>query len=338
MNKMNKLIAIATVSLATITACVPARKFEDLEKKEAACADELKTVKAQNLGYETENAELKSKIDVLDKSVGRLKSDTALLGKSLRMKERQYDKIDALNVRIQKQLEDLQRGSTIENQRLMNDLNATRLELQRKEDELNRLEKELKLLEAQLNKKEATLNQLSADLKSREQRVKELEDLIASKDAAVNALKDKVAAALLGFKDKGLTVEQKNGRVYVSMEAKLLFPSGSTKINTEGKSALISLAKVLQDQQDLEVLVEGHTDTDKMSSSTHPKNNWELSVLRATSVVEIMLGNSTINPATISAAGRSEYLPVDPSDKAKNRRIEVILIPNLDELFEIISK
>lgn len=335
---MNKFIAIAAVSLATITACVPARKFEDLQKKETACADELKSVKAQNLGYETENAELKSKIDVLDKSVGRLKSDTSLLGKSLRMKERQYDKIDALNVRIQKQLEDLQRGSTIENQRLMNDLNATRLELQRKEDELNRLEKELKLLEAQLNKKEATLNQLSADLKSREQRVKELEDLIASKDAAVKALKDKVAAALLGFKDKGLTVEQKNGRVYVSMEAKLLFPSGSTKIDTEGKSALISLAKVLQDQKDLDVLVEGHTDTDKMSSSSHPKNNWELSVLRATSVVGIMLDNSNINPATISAAGRSEYLPVDPNDKSKNRRIEVILIPNLDELFEIISK
>jgi chemotaxis protein MotB len=254
-----------------------------------------------------------------------------LLGKSLRMKERQYDKIDALNVRIQDQLEDLQKGSTIENQRLMNDLNATRLELQRKEDEL-------KQLEATLNKKEATLNQLSADLASREQRVKELEDIIASKDAAVNELKNKVSAALLGFKDKGLTVEEKNGRVYVSMEAKLLFPSGSTKINTEGKSALISLAKVLQDQKDIEVLVEGHTDTDKLSSSSHPKDNWELSVLRATSVVDIMLVNSSINPAKITAAGRGEFLPLDASDKAKNRRIEVILIPNLDELFKMISK
>lgn len=335
---MNKINLSIVVLAATLSACVPARKFEEIEKKEAACSEELTSVKAQNLGYETANAELTSKLDVLSKSVGRLRSDTSLLGKSLRMKERQYDKIDGLNVRIQEQLEDLQRGSTIENQRLMNDLNATRLELQRKEDELNRLEKELKLLEAQLNKKEATLNQLSADLASREQRVKELEDLIASKDAAVNALKDKVAAALLGFKDKGLTVEEKNGRVYVSMEAKLLFPSGSTKINTEGKSALISLAKVLQDQVDLDVLVEGHTDTDKMNSSSHPKNNWELSVLRATSVVDIMLDNSSINPATITAAGRGEFLPLDATDKAKNRRIEVILIPNLDELFEIISK
>lgn len=335
---MNKLTLLVSTSLLAMVACVPARKFEDLEKKEAVCSEELKSVKAQNLGYETENSELKSNIDVLNKSVGRLKSDTALLGKSLRMKERQYDKIDALNIRIQKQLEDLQRGSTIENQRLMNDLNATRIELQRKEDELNRLEKELKLLETKLNKKEATLNQMSLDLASREQRVKELEDLIASKDSAVNSLKDKVSAALLGFRDKGLTVEQKNGRVYVSMEAKLLFPSGSTKINTDGKSALISLAKVLQDQEDLEVLVEGHTDTDKMSSSSHPRNNWELSVLRATSVVDIMLNNSTIKPTTITAAGRGEYLPVDESDKSKNRRIEVILIPNLDELFKIINK
>jgi len=332
-------VNIVVGSLALLVAsCVPARKFEEVEKKATSCSADLKTTKAQNLKYETENAELTSKIHVLDKSIGRLKSDTTLLGKSLRMKEKQYDKIDGLNDRIQKQLEDLQRGSSIENQRLVNDLNETRMELQRKEDQLNRLEDELKLLESKLNKKEATLNQLSADLKSREERVKELEELIASKDAAVNALKDKVSAALLGFKDKGLTVEQKNGRVNVSMEAKLLFPSGSTKINTEGKSALISLAQVLQDQEDLEVLVEGHTDSDKMSSSSHPKNNWELSVLRATSVVSLMLGNSTIDPKTITAAGRGEHLPLDPNDKSKNRRIEVILIPNLDELFDIIGK
>ncbi len=333
----NKLF-FSAILIASITACVPARKFEDLQKKEKACADEVTKVKAQNLAYETKNTELNSKVELLNKGVNRLKADTSLLGKSLRMKERQYDKINALNERIQDQLESLQRGSTIENQRLMNDLTATRVELQRKEDELNRLAKELKLLEAKLNKKEATLNQLSADLESREQRVKELEAMIAKKDAAVKALKDKVTDALLGFKDKGLTIEQKNGRVYVSLEAKLLFPSGSTQINAEGKNALIQLAEALQDQTDLDLLVEGHTDTDKLKSASHPKDNWELSVLRATSVVEIMLANSTIDPKTITAAGRSSFLPVDETNKAKNRRIEVILIPNLDELFDLISK
>jgi chemotaxis protein MotB len=246
------------------------------------------------------------------------------------MKEKQYDKIDALNQRIQSQLESLQKGSAIENQRLMTDLNATRLELQKKEDEL-------RLLEMELSQKKLDLDKLSLDLAAREKRVNELEALIAQKDAAVKALKDKVMNALMGFKDKGLTVVQKNGRVYVSMEAKLLFPSGSTTVNSEGKKALVELAKVLQEQSDLDVLVEGHTDSDKMKSSSHPKDNWELSVLRATSVVKIMLSSSTMDPKTITAAGRSMYLPIDENDKAKNRRIEVILIPKLDELFEMIS-
>lgn len=325
-----KLYWILIVALASFIACVPARKYEELETKQKACAEELEALKSKVTGLETQNTELQGMIPGLQEDVARLKGDTTLLGKSLRMKEQQYDKINQLNDELIAKLEKLQKGSAQENQKLMSDLNATKLILQQKEDELTQLENEL-------NAKKITLDKLSEELKMREQRVNELEDLIAKKDEAVKALKDKVANALLGFKDKGLSVEQKNGKVYVSMEAKLLFPSGSTKIDSEGKKALIELAKVLQDQSDLEVLVEGHTDTDALKSSSHPKNNWELSVLRATAVVEIMLENSTMDKTKITAAGRSEYLPVDPNDKAKNRRIEIILIPNLDELFDIIS-
>lgn len=325
-----KLYWILIVAMASFVACVPARKYEELETKQKACAEELEALKSKVTGLETQNTELQGMIPGLQEDVARLKGDTTLLGKSLRMKEQQYDKINQLNDELIAKLEKLQKGSAQENQKLMSDLNATKLMLQQKEDELTQLENEL-------NAKKVTLDKLSEELKMREQRVNELEDLIAKKDEAVKALKDKVANALLGFKDKGLSVEQKNGKVYVSMEAKLLFPSGSTKIDSEGKKALIELAKVLQDQSDLEVLVEGHTDTDALKSSSHPKNNWELSVLRATAVVEIMLENSTMDKTKITAAGRSEFLPVDPNDKAKNRRIEIILIPNLDELFEIIS-
>ena len=324
-----KLHWILIVALASLVACVPARKYEELEAKQKECAEELEALKSKVTGLETQNTELQAMIPDLQEDIARLKGDTTLLGKSLRMKEQQYDKINDLNDELIAKLEKLQKGSAEENQKLVTDLNATKLMLQQKEDELNALEKEL-------NAKKITLDKLSTELEQREERVNELEALIAAKDAAVNALKEKVANALLGFKDKGLTVEQKNGKVYVSMEAKLLFPSGSTKIDPEGKKALIELAKVLQDQSDLEVLVEGHTDTDALKSSSHPKNNWELSVLRATAVVEIMLANSTMDKTKITAAGRSEYLPVDPNDKAKNRRIEIILIPNLDELFEII--
>lgn len=325
-----KLYWVLIVALASLVACVPARKYEELEAKQKACAEELESLKSKVTGLETQNTELQGMIPELQEDIARLKGDTTLLGKSLRLKEKQYDKINDLNDELIAKMEKLQEGSAQENQKLMSDLNATKLMLQQKEDELKQLEEEL-------NAKKATLDELSVELQKREQRVNELEELIAKKDEAVNALKEKVANALLGFKDKGLTVEQKNGKVYVSMEAKLLFPSGSTKIDPEGKKALIELAKVLQDQSDLEVLVEGHTDTDKLKSSSHPTNNWELSVLRATAVVEIMLDNSSMDKTKITAAGRGEFLPVDPNDKAKNRRIEIILIPNLDELFQIIS-
>lgn len=327
---MKNILYISIISAIIFSSCVPARKYQDLETKSKECSEELNKLKSRNADLETLATEQHEKVVDLSERVSRLKGDTTLLGKSLRMKERQYDKIDDLNQRIQAQLESLQKGSAIENQRLMTDLIATRLELQKKEDELRLLEKEL-------NQKKLDLDQLSLDLAAREKRVNELEALIAQKDAAVKSLKDKVMNALMGFKDKGLTVVQKNGRVYVSMEAKLLFPSGSTAVNSEGKKALVELAKVLQEQSDLDVLVEGHTDSDKMKSSSHPKDNWELSVLRATSVVKIMLSTSTMDPKTITAAGRSMYLPIDENDKAKNRRIEVILIPKLDELFEMIS-
>ena len=327
---MKNILYVSIILAFILASCVPARKYQDLESKQKECSEELDKIKSRNADLETLATEQHEKVVDLSDRVSRLKGDTTVLGKSLRMKEKQYDKIDALNQRIQSQLESLQKGSAIENQRLMTDLDATRLKLQKKEDEL-------RLLEMELSQKKLDLDKLSLDLAAREKRVNELEALIAQKDAAVKALKDKVMNALMGFKDKGLTVVQKNGRVYVSMEAKLLFPSGSTAVNSEGKKALVELAKVLQEQSDLDVLVEGHTDSDKMKSSSHPKDNWELSVLRATSVVKIMLSSSTMDPKTITAAGRSMYLPLDENDKAKNRRIEVILIPKLDELFEMIS-
>jgi chemotaxis protein MotB len=174
-------------------------------------------------------------------------------------------------------------------------------------------------------------------LVEREKRVNELEEAIRKKDAKIQLLKARVANALRNFENQGLTVVQKNGKIYVSLEAKLLFNSGSTKVEEEGKAALVELARVLETERDLEIVVEGHTDTDKLTSSVSPKNNWELSVLRATSVVELMLANSSMVPAQIMAAGRGEFHPVDPNDKAKNRRIEIIISPNLNELFEIIS-
>ena len=186
------------------------------------------------------------------------------------------------------------------------------------------------------------MNELEGELKAREARVKELEDIIAQKDAAVRALKERIAEALLGFKDKGLTVEQRNGKIYVSLEAKLLFPSGSTVVNAEGKQALLDLANVIKDEKDITILVEGHTDSDPINGSGAMKDNWDLSVLRATSVVRIMNQDGGVDNTMLTAAGRGEYIPVADNasreGKAKNRRIEIILTPNLDRLFEILNE
>ncbi len=326
----NKIIALFVLLTILIQGCVPARKFEEVATKQEICANELKTLKTLRTKLETENTELYSSNEQLNSAIKRLKKDTNLLGKSLRMKEKQYDKIDLLNQRIQDQLEILQKGQSLEKKRLLEDLERRKADLLEVEDKLRKFELDLIAKELELVKMDSLLVQ-------REKRVNELEDIIESKDAIVKALKEKVAKALLGFKDKGLSVEEKDGKVYVSMDAKLLFASGSTKVDAQGVKALKELALVLEDQEDLEVLVEGHTDSDKMKSSSHPSDNWELSVLRATSVVKIMLDNSEMEPTTISASGRGEFLPVDLENKAKNRRIEVVLIPKLDELFEIIN-
>ncbi|MFZ5554720.1 MAG: OmpA family protein [Bacteroidota bacterium] len=323
---MTKKILLPVMAFVTVyfTACVPGRKYEELEAKYKAADSELKNCRDSSRNSASYLKELEREHTQLKKAAEGLSRDTSVLGSSYRQMREQYDKINRLNDEIMKKLELLQKGSEIESGKLSAELEKTRMELQRKEDEL-------KLLERELNVKKS-------ELELREKRIKELEDLIAKQDAAIKALRDKVAAALIGFKDKGLTVTEKNGKVYVSMEAKLLFASGSYNVDKEGKDALIKLAKILEEQKDLEILVEGHTDTDKLNSPNVPKDNWELSVLRSTSVVKLMLENSKMDPKRITAAGRSEYLPVDASDKAKNRRIEIILIPDLNELYKILDK
>ena len=327
---MKKILIYLLISSFFFQGCVPARKFEEISEKQEVCAGELKTLKTLKTELQTENTELESINQQLKELTSRLIKDTTILGKSLRMKEKQYDKIDLLNKRIQDQLEMLQTGQSIEKQRLMADL-------EKRKSDLLILEDQQRAFEIELNNKKQQLEDMSIELQKREQRVNELEEIIANKDAMVRALKEKVANALLGFRDKGLSVIEKDGKVYISMDAKLLFASGSTKVDSEGIKALKELAKVLEDQKDLEILVEGHTDTDKMRSNSHPVDNWELSVLRATSVVKIMLENSKMDPTTVSASGRSQFIPIDIENKAKNRRIEVVLIPKLDELFEIIN-
>ena len=319
-----KLLGSFIIGLLLITSCVPAKKYNELLEREKLCSEELKKHKTNALNFEAEANDLRTQHEQLTTQVNDLKVDTTRLGLDYRTLLAKYDKLAQINETLETTYGKLRLKSGQESAELNTELEAKKIELQKKEDDL--LELERQLLEKQ------TL------LAEREQRVNELEKIIHDQELATQLLKEKVANALIGFADKGLTVEERNGKIYVSMEAKLLFSSGSTEVGTEGENVLIDLAKVLETEKELEIIVEGHTDSDKMSGSKHPKNNWELSVLRATSVIEIMLENSEINPAQLMAAGRSEFIPVDVNDKSKNRRIEIIISPNLNELYELISQ
>lgn len=328
-----RAIRRATPLLLLLTfSCVPASKFQDVKADKEDCEEKRNELSARSQELETRKKELEKEVDELKDENKGLRKDTTVLGESLRKMRKQYDKINDLNDELLRKHAALKENNEAENRKLSQELDETREELQKKEDRLLRLEE-------RLNEKEKNLESLEGELKNREARVSELEDMIASKDSAVNSLRDRVREALLSFQDeKGLTVEQRNGKIYVSLEAKLLFGSGSTKVDQKGKQALIDLAKGLEDEEDLRVMVEGHTDSDRVSPNASYKDNWDLSVLRATSVVRIMMENSELDPDRLIASGRSEYHPVDPDDKAKNRRIEIILTPDLEKLYQLIEE
>jgi chemotaxis protein MotB len=311
------------IVLLLLSACVPAKKYKDLLEREKVCSEELAKFKKSSGEYESLSKDLQTKFANASRDLSKLIQDTTALGSKYRLLLRDYNIIDGEYKSLQKSFDKLKNLSARETAELQNQLEAKNNELQIKEDALLKLDQELK-------EKQRLLIE-------REKRVNELEEAIRKKEAAVQLLKAKVANALRGFENQGLSVVQKNGKIYVSLEAKLLFKSGSTFVEEEGVRALVELGKALESEKDLEIIVEGHTDTDKLNSSVSPKNNWELSVLRATSVVQILLNNSSMTPSQIMAGGRGEFLPIDESDKAKNRRIEVIISPNLNELFEIIS-
>ena len=183
-------------------------------------------------------------------------------------------------------------------------------------------------------------NQMALNERSR--RVQELESMLKSREEAINAIRRKVTDALVGFEGKGLSISIKNGNVYVSMDDKLLFRSGSFEIDPNGARAVKDLATVLAQNPDINVMVEGHTDDVPYKANGQLRDNLDLSAKRATTVVRLLLDNKGIAPSRIIAAGRGESLPVDPGKtaeaRAKNRRTEIILTPKLDELMQLMEQ
>ena len=231
----------------------------------------------------------------------------------------------------------------IENLNLLVDrLKADTMRLNRKLNELqakyNGLDSNYSAL---LKNSSAEINRLAEDLKKREARLTEVEDILRKRDEATNALKEKLQKALLGFQQSGLSVDIRNGKVYVSLTDKLLFDTGSIIIDDKGQQALKELAKVLKTQPEINISVEGHTDNQRVNNLGQIKDNWDLSVLRATSVVRYLTDVEKLENGRITATGKGEFQPIaegnSPEVRSRNRRIEIVLSPKLDELYQLIK-
>ena len=319
---MIKKVSAGLLLVALTTSCVSKKiysdlesKFADLKKERNALADENEGLKSNKTLFEAENGTMKSDLEKLKAERDKLATDYAAASNNLKTLQASYNALEK------------------------NSDESLKANLDKNRDLLAQLEAKEKALASEKTR----LNKLSADLKDRSDRVTELEGLIAAKEASMKKLKETLSKSLKAFEGKGLTIQQKDGKVYVSMENKLLFESGSYAVGMEGKKAVVAVGKVLGDNPDISVLIEGHTDNDKFAGAVGQiENNWDLSTKRATAIVNILGENAKINKQNLTAAGRGEYSPLmsndSPEGKSRNRRIEIILTPKLDEISKMLNE
>ncbi|MDR1406377.1 MAG: OmpA family protein [Prevotellaceae bacterium] len=311
-----KLSTILLVAALGLGSCVSSSQYNSLNADYRLLMDDRNGINERMNNLANENASLKRRM------------------KELEAIAKQFDTTEAERVSLQKQLVELQGLMDRSRRQNIKETGSMSLEIQRTREELQKREDDLA---AKLREME----QMQREMEERNKRLMELEAILARKDSTVTALRRKVSDALLGFEGKGLSVHTKNGKVYVSMDDKLLFRSGSYSIETQGARAINDLAQLLAQNPEINVVIEGHTDDVAYRGTGDLRDNWDLSVKRATSVVRELLKNSRIDAQRITAAGRGEFIPLDNAKTAaarqKNRRIEIILTPKLDELFEILE-
>ena len=308
---MKKILLLLILPLCT--SCVSSKIFNEIESRYAI-------LKGENASLEKEHSQLIKNYDSLRYHYGELVG--------------QYEKQSQLLATTSGTLANLQAAYTALEQNSNEALQAS--------IEKNRgLLEEIQIKESELLSERNRLDSLGKELSSRIARVDELEKLVTDKEALMSALKNALTDALVSFKGNGLSVEQRDGKVYVSMENKLLFQSGSWSVENTGKQALKKLGSVLASNPEIAILIEGHTDSDPYMGNDNLSGNWDLSTKRATEIVKLLLKNNKIKAENLTAAGRGQHQPLatnkTAAGKAKNRRIEVILTPKLDKISALLS-
>ncbi len=304
----------------TLASCVSTKKYNALETSNNKLKKEYKVAQAELDALKDEKDNLLAENQGLKNEVVDLNKNRAQLEQQLQDKR---NELENMKLRYDTTMENYLQQVGVKN-RALNSANAM-----------------LKAKETELNEKEKNLEALQKDYEAKNKRLEEVNKALAAKQREVDAIKTKISDALVGFQNKGLQVETKDGKVYVSMEDKLMFASGSWAVSKEGLQAIKELAKILEENKDLNISVEGHTDNLAYNGSGNVKDNWDLSVMRATAIVKEILKAGKIAPERISASGRGEYAPKAPNttadNRAKNRRTEIILTPKISEVLELVK-
>ncbi|MBP3763189.1 MAG: OmpA family protein [Bacteroidales bacterium] len=336
---MKKPLLLCALASVMATSCVTLNEFENLQAKYDQTSrqytltkQELEEIKEENAALARQNTALTS--DYSDLTLAKSRSDAAVdsLGRALEQLRHHYD------TTMENYMQEVA-GKNRDLTRSQNLLAARTKELNDKETLLQMQQNQFQQQETfQLQRSE-----LIAKQKQLEQEEAATRAQLEAKERELEAVRNAVANALTGFADKGLNVETKDGKVYVSMENKLLFPSASWTVSKEGQNAIKELARVLEQDSTLSVMVEGHTDNDPYRGSTAVKDNWDLSVMRATAIVKLLLQHGKgINPARIEACGHGEFAPKVPNDspanKAINRRTEIVLTPDIQKVLRQLGR
>lgn len=337
MNQPFKSLIIVFAS-ALMVACVPLKQFQDMESQKKATEEELQQMTLNHEECQSRATECQGNLKRAKTRIDQLVADTVRLSGNVMDEQRRIRELEEAGRLLNQQLRQQNEDQT---SRLMGDLQKLQSDLNKREDALRKAEKEGSLKKAELLTAIAELERAKAAMMAQNQRLVQLESTLSRKDSAMNALRQSIAGALTGFSSDELNVHIKNGKVYVSMEEKLLFASGSYEVNSQGVNALQKLAVALESKSDIQIVVEGHTD-DVPYRSGVLIDNWDLSVKRATAVARIIMQNKKIAPSRVMAAGRAHSQPAiagsTPAARQKNRRTEIILTPDMDKLFDLIGQ
>jgi chemotaxis protein MotB len=325
---MKKQNVISVLILSSMLAsCVTSRQFDDAVAARDACVVEKQNLESQ---LKTKTEELERLLELTEQQ----NDSIVRYNKNLADLQGRYDDMIEANEQL-REIEDKLNNRI--NQLLALSLNQT----QSLNEELTKKEKELSEKQAELMIQQKNLEAAQKDIAEKQKRVDELEAALAEINKKLTDVASSLQKALTGFTSNDLTVEQKDGKIYVKLSEKLLFASGSAVVDAKGKEALKQIADALRSQQGIQIMVEGHTDNVPLKSANYPKDNWDLSVLRATAIVKLLTQDYALSPTMVEAAGRGEFMPVasnaDATGRATNRRTEIVIVPNQEDILNILD-